>query len=199
MERSELSELHYIAPIANLRSIMTLGLLSHHRARPLDPVSVAMQDVQDKRARKRVPGGMPLHDYVNLFICARNPMLFKRLDRRHEICVLRVSTTVLDMDGVVITDMNAASDYVRFHPSPTGLAYVNRDMVFADDWRYPADPVAYYRHSAVKCAEVLVPHELGVEQIVGAYVCSQQPLQAVDDLQLSLGVTVDRHLFFDRA
>lgn len=199
MERSELAELHYIVPIANLRSIMTHGLLSNRRARPLGPVSVAMQDVQEKRARKWVPGGMPLHDYANLYICARNPMLFKRLDRRHEICVLRVSTAVLDIDGVVITDMNAASDYVRFYPAPSGLASVNRDMVFADDWRHPGDPVAYYRHSSVKCAEVLVPHRLGAEQILGAYVCSKQPSQAVNGLQLGLAVTVDRHLFFDRA
>ena len=41
-------------------------------------VSVAMPAVQDRRARKIVPGGRRLHGYANLYICARNPMMFVR-------------------------------------------------------------------------------------------------------------------------
>jgi hypothetical protein len=32
MKRSELTELHYITPIANISSILRLGILSHNRA-----------------------------------------------------------------------------------------------------------------------------------------------------------------------
>lgn len=79
MERHELEELHYIAPIANLESIISRGLLSHRRVSRLAAhQSIALADVQAKRAAKRVPGGRPLHEYVNLYICARNPIFFNQ-------------------------------------------------------------------------------------------------------------------------
>jgi hypothetical protein len=99
MERHELAELHYITPISNLHSILEHGVLSHRRAQAFNPTSVAMQEVQDLRAGRRVPGGLPLHEYANLYICARNPMLFKRLFSRNEICVLSLLPTVVDLGG----------------------------------------------------------------------------------------------------
>ena len=77
MNREDLSELHYISPIANLVSIMQRGILSNRRAAKLQHQSVAKQEVQDLRAKVRVPGGRALHEYANLYICARNPMLYK--------------------------------------------------------------------------------------------------------------------------
>jgi hypothetical protein len=103
MERHDLAELHYITPIANLGSILEHGVLSHRRAQAFNPISVAMQEIQDLRAGRRVPGGLQLHDYANLYICARNPMFFKRLTSRREICVLSLLPTALDLDGVVVT------------------------------------------------------------------------------------------------
>lgn len=50
-----------------------------------------------------VPGGRPLHEYVNLYFCARNPMLFRIKDLHLELCVLQIDTNVLDLPGVVIT------------------------------------------------------------------------------------------------
>jgi hypothetical protein len=40
--------------------------------------------------------------------------MFKRQAEAPDLCVLRVSTRVLDLAGVVISDQNAASGYVRF-------------------------------------------------------------------------------------
>jgi hypothetical protein len=62
----------------------------HHR-------SVAMAQIQDRTRLIRVPGGRPLHEYANLYICARNPMMFKRRSDHGALCVLRVSTAVLDL------------------------------------------------------------------------------------------------------
>jgi hypothetical protein len=111
------TELHCIMPIENLVSVMKEGILSHENAAKLKHHSVALQPVQDKRDKKQVPGGLRLHQYANLYFHARNPMMFKRRDQASELCVLQVSTTVLPLPGVVISDQNAASDYVRFlHP-----------------------------------------------------------------------------------
>lgn len=110
MDRDDLKELHYIKPIDNVPSILMHGILSHKRAARLTHSSVAMQAIQDLRATKVVPGGRKLHEYDNLYICARNPMLYKRLEMRDQICVLVVGPDVLDLDGSVVTDQNAASN-----------------------------------------------------------------------------------------
>ena len=118
MRRAELDELGYIVPIATVPSILRMGILSHKRARGLQHESIALEGVQDRRAAKVVPKGRPLHDYANLYICPRNPILLKRSDMHETICVLRVSPDVLDIPNAIVTDGNAASKYVSFRPAP---------------------------------------------------------------------------------
>lgn len=104
------TELHCIMPMSNIGSVLAQGILSYEHAAMLAHASVAMQPVQDKRDQKHVPGGLKLHQYANLYLHARNPMLYKRLAEAASLCVLCVSTDVLALDGTVITDQNAASD-----------------------------------------------------------------------------------------
>ena len=73
-----------------------------------------MQSVQDLRDKKQVPGALQLHQYANLYFHTRNPMLFKRLNEVDSLCILRISKQVLAVPGAIVTDQNAASDYVRF-------------------------------------------------------------------------------------
>jgi hypothetical protein len=157
MNREELEELHYIAPICNLGSIMSLGLLSHRRADKVEHSSIAMEEIQSRRARKTVPAGRALHQYVNLYINARNKILFKIKDQHANLCVLRVSTEVLDLPGVVVADRNASSDYARFAPAPDGLQHIDKRMVFANYWTHSDDPIEEWRHGSIMCAEILVP------------------------------------------
>ena len=189
------TELHCIMPIANLGSVMAHGILSHERAAKLPHHSVALQPVQDRRDQKQVPGGLKLHQYANLYLHARNPMLFKRKDEAPTLCVLRVSTQVLELEGTVISDQNAASAYVRFlHPRQWQL--LDFDAIYAMDWRHPGDPVAYFRHSSRKCAEVLVPQRVETRFLTGAYVVDQAAKIRVDRLELALPVTPNPVLFF---
>ena len=78
MTRAELHELGYIVPIATVPSILQHGILSHRRAERILHESIALQDIQDLRAKVKVPKGRALHEYANMYICPRNPMLFKR-------------------------------------------------------------------------------------------------------------------------
>src|SRR5262245_61322564 len=111
MHRGDLAEVHYIAPITNLASIRARGILSHRRVAAIKHDSIAMPQVQDIRAKVIVPGGRPLHEYVNLYINARNPMLYKRIPEHPNIVVLRISPSVIDLPGVVVSDQNAASGW----------------------------------------------------------------------------------------
>ena len=114
MNREDISELHYIAPIENVLSMMSQGILSNRRAAQVLHTSVAMEKVQDRRRNKQIPGARRLHDYANLYFDAHNPMLSKRRDKNDAICVLRIDHAVLNLPGVIVADCNAASDYVRF-------------------------------------------------------------------------------------
>lgn len=202
MRREELTELHFITPYANLPTLIQYGIQSHHRAEVgrrrgiLQATSIAMQEVQDIRQNVRVPGGRELHEYANLYFCARNPMMFKRKELHRELCVLRVDTAVLHIEGAIVTDMNASKRICRFAPAPDGLVHVNREMVFAEDWRHPGDPIAYERHKAIKCAEVLIPNEVRSVYIIGAYVSCSEVAVIVNELVPKLPVTIDGHLFF---
>lgn len=189
------TELHCIMPMANIGSVMSHGILSYERAAKLRHASVAMQPMQDRRDQKHIPGGLKLHQYANLYFHARNPMLFKRLSEAASLCVLRISTKVLTLQGTVISDQNAASDYVRFwHPSQwRGL---NFDDIFAMDWRHPGDPIAYWRHSARKCAEVLVPQRVEYRFLTGAYVVDVATQARLLAAGFNLPITIDPVLFF---
>ena len=78
-------------------------------------------NIQDSRTGKKVPGGLFLHEYVNLYLNARNPTLYKRRNYYKVICVLKISSNVLDLQNVIIANGNAASDYTVFYPVLDGL------------------------------------------------------------------------------
>ena len=196
MRRDELTELHYITPIGNIPSICRLGILSHQKAGKVKHESIAMQRIQDRRSNVIVPGTRRrLHEYVNLYVCARNPMLYMRQDQHAGLCVLRVSPDVLDLPDIVITDGNASSEYVRFAAAPDGLRIVDGEMVFAEYWTDP-DPLQYWRKKSAKCAEVLVPDCVDPKLLKGAYVSCTQSLTRFNTLSVRLTATVNPHLFF---
>lgn len=187
------SELHCIMPIANVTSVLAHGILSHERAAKLQHRSVAMQAIQDRRDVKTVPGGLKLHQYANLYFHARNPMLFKR--RHEDVCVLRISTDVLQLEGAVITDENAASGYVRFL-GPFQWRVLNFEDILALDWRHPDDTHRYYKHKSRKCAEVLVPRQVSPDMIIGAYVVDEAAKARLMQTGFALPITVNADFFF---
>ena len=130
---------------------------------------ISMADVQERRDKVQVPRGLRLHQYATLYFDAHNPMMYKRLAQVEALCVLSVSTDVLNLPDVVISDQNAASGYVRFHP-PNDLSVLNFNQIYADDWRHLGDRIAFLQHRSAKCAEVLVPHAIPVDYVRKAYV-----------------------------
>jgi ssDNA thymidine ADP-ribosyltransferase, DarT len=178
---ARVTELHCIMPIANIPSVLAHGILSHDGAAKLRHRSVAMDAVQDKRSRKVVPGGRRLHHYANLYFHARNP--------------LRVSTSVLAGPGTVVTDQNAASDYVRFG-TPARCEALDFDDIYARDWRHPDDQLREWRHKSRKCAEVLVPSSVAASDLIGALVADPGAAARLSDAGFMLPITIDPDFFF---
>jgi hypothetical protein len=158
-----------------------------------------MAEMQARRSTKVVPNGLPIHSYVNLYFHARNPMLSKLRAYHAELCVLRIDPAVLDHPNVVITSQNVSSNYVRYYSSPDGLAYLDKDLVYAESWLH-ADQIEEWQHKSIKCAEVLVPNRLDSVYIKGAYVSNQitkeQAQASLEAAKIDLELTIQRDLFF---
>lgn len=189
------TEFHCIMPIGNLPSVLQHGILSYERAARLPHRSVAMQPVQERRDQKQVPGGLKLHQYANLYFHARNPMLYVRQQEAPGLCVLRVSIDVLALEGVAITDQNAASNYVRFY-APQQWQLLDFDDIFAFDWNHSDDQVRQWRHKSRKCAEVLVPHVVEPRFILGAYVVDATAAATAQAASVALPLVLNPVLFF---
>jgi ssDNA thymidine ADP-ribosyltransferase, DarT len=196
MKRSELGELHYITAIENVGSILKHGILSFRRVQGLPHTSIAMNEIQERRAKVIVPGGKPLHEYACLYICGRNVMLFKRKAEHRRICVVRVRPEVIDLPNAVVTNGNASSDYVRFAAAPAGLRIVDRELTFAERWT-DEDPVEYFKKKFAKCAEVLIPDRIDPRYLTGFYVSSEHPRDLLtEEIDDELEIEMSPHLFF---
>jgi len=195
LRRDQLEELHYITPINNIPSILQHGILSHKRAERIAHETVALQEVQERRKDKRLPTGKWLHDYVNLYICARNPMMYRRRNLHLDLCILRISPEVLDIRGAVVADRNASSEYAAFYPSPEGLRKVNGELVFSEYWTHP-DQILEWEHKSIKCAEILIPDRLDPSYIMGAYGSARQSVKCLRENELTGNIVVDEHMFF---
>jgi hypothetical protein len=196
MNRADVTELHYITAIANLPSILRHGILSHNLVAKISHHSVAMEEIQERRQNKRIPGAGYLHDYANLYFDAHNPMLSKCRARNDEICVLKIDPRVIDQTGVVVSDRNAAADMARFFPVDDGLTAINYNRVFARYWTHPDDFYEERLHKSQKCAEVLVPQRVDENLIGGAYVANPRAMNAVEAVSFRLSVRVRGDMFF---
>lgn len=192
---ARVTELHCIMPIANLPSVLQHGILSNERATQLPHHSVASQPVQQRRDQRQVPGGLKLHQYANLYFHARNPMMYSIQDAAPRLCVLRVSIDVLTLDGVAITDRNAASTYVRFC-SPRQWKLLDFGDIFALDWTVSDDQIRGWQRKSRKCAEVLIPHVVEPRFITGIYVADSTAAASAGMVAPNLFSVLNPLLFF---
>lgn len=97
---ARVTEFQCIMPLENIPSVLAHGILSYELAARLPHRSVAMEEVQDKRDVKQVPGGLKLHQYANLYFHARNPMMYKRRGNASGLCVRvcrRTDVSIINM------------------------------------------------------------------------------------------------------
>lgn len=193
---SDIAELYFITDIANMPSILRHGILSHNliAKKKIEHSSVANVDVQSRRTDKVIPGGKKLHDYANLYINARNPMLYV-LSNKQALCVLRISPDVCESSGVIVSDENAARGWARFEPWPDGLNRIEKEDIFRQRWDVD-DPFEKDHLKGVMCAEVLVPDKVESRYIQGAYVSCQEAFDRLAGLCPGFPVTINKTLFF---
>jgi len=191
----EIVELHYIAPIKNVPSILQHGILSHNGAAKLAHDDISMREIQDRRAQKKVPGGLVLHDYANLYFNGRNKMMAKKRPEHDRLCVLRISPAVLDIPGAIIVDRNASSNWALFLSSPAGLQKLHREEVFVRSWIFPDDQIHEWRLGSLVCAELLIPNVVEPQLILGAYVLDGAARTRFTALNANLECAINSDIF----
>ena len=203
MERADIADLHYITHVDNVPSIMQRGILSRYQVSRMpgtQPMSIADPRILERRSRRYIPRGhrrISLDRYANLFFNARNAMLYRRINdydaeervEPESLAIVRVATAVLDLPGVVITEINAAAGVEpRWHTVEEGLGRLVHDEIFARYWED-------HGHRQRMMAEVLVPDRVPPQYLVGTYSASEAASRSVSWSRM-LPVTVSPYHFF---
>lgn len=165
--------LYYIVHKDNIASVLASGaLLCRSRALAAGiPYDISNLEVNQRRSGKIDSiQRRPLHDYVNLYFRARNPMLYARRQLQSDLVVLCVDRRLLKEPGVVFTDGNAASSATRFFYNLGDLKELDWDCLEADYWNDFDDG------KRTRCAEVLVPGSVPLSRVERAVV-SNEPLR----------------------
>lgn len=190
--------LYNIVAMDNIASIIANGILCYRDAQRHQHTSIALESVQLRREQVVIPGGSNLHQYTNLYFSYNNPMLYKRRDNAENLCILAVDVSVLDIAGCIVTDQNAAKEYVRFYSPIEGISAINFPLVFAKNWFYPDDEYRTAQHRAIKCAEVLIPRKVPYEYVTKACVVSEAAKNCLFANGFTKPIIVSPHAFFQR-
>lgn len=188
--------LYNIQAISNISSIMEKGILSYEKAGGIFHDSIALNEVQARRDVVQVPGGLRLHQYANLYFDPWNPMLSKRRNQNHKICILKIDKTILNREGVILSDRNASSQYASFYEVEKGLKKIDFSLVYARDWIDKNNFYEGYIKKSIKCAEVLVPYRIPPEYILGAAVVSEEEKAKLRENAFKGKIVVEPRLFF---
>lgn len=189
--------LYNITLLDNIPSIIQNGILCYNSAERIHHISIALNDVQLRRNKVQIPGGLDLHDYANLYFSYHNPMLFLRQDQADSLCVLAISAEVLNLTDCVVSDRNAATNLVRFYSAEDGIQKLDFEKIYAQYWTHD-NPFVQNNLKAIKCAEVLVPYQIPYEYIVGAYVVSDEAKNIIIANGFDRDVVVQPKVFYRR-
>ncbi len=187
--------LYNIQAIDNVPSIMQRGLLSNERASKINHTSIAMEVVQHRREAVHVPNGLGLHQYANVYFDPRNPMLSARRSENENICILKFDYTILDFDGVVVSDCNASSSYASFYPPEIGLERIDFKLVYASYWT-DEDYYEYLKKKSIKCAEVLVPYQIPYDYVTCAAVVNEAAKHKLEEVGFDRDIVIEHRMFF---
>lgn len=125
MQSPSIRGFYYITHIDNLPSIVAQGILSHERveAERVEYTPIFDSDIVNMRRDKFTADGKSLWHYANLFFQPRNPMLYRIVKNRgrRNLAVFSIANTVLQEQGVFITDGIALSSSTRLYRVSEGL------------------------------------------------------------------------------
>lgn len=184
-----------IMPISNIDSLVKNGLLSFNAAKSMTHDSIAMSQVQELRNSVVIPNGKALHDYANMYFDYNNPMLYYLKESADKLCILAISCEVMNIEGCVLSDRNAARSLARFYQPLDGVKHIDFNKIFAKYWTNGTN-IQNYEHKGIKCAEILVPNKVSYEYIVGSYVLNDNLKHEMEHKGFNKEIVVKSTVFY---
>lgn len=192
--------LYYICHVNNLRSIVKYGLLSKNL---INKNNIIFYDVSNRKVQARrdtvvINNKLKLHDYVNLYFDPRNPMMYTLYchDKTNSLCILCLDTSLLECEGVIVTDGNAAAELTHKNDAINGLNEIDFNRVFAADWTALNNRAVYFENKRIKCAEILIKDSISFEYVKKIIVPNNNVKMYVDSLNLGVNTEINDYLFF---
>ncbi|MDO4803134.1 MAG: DarT ssDNA thymidine ADP-ribosyltransferase family protein, partial [Prevotellaceae bacterium] len=106
-----------------------------------------------------------------------------------------ISSEVLDLDGTIISDGNAASEYTRFFSPSDGIDQLDFVIIYGEWWTSD-DPLEQAIKKRIKCAEILVPGSIPYNYIIGACVVDETAKQSLINQGFEKEIRIAPRVFF---
>lgn len=165
-------QLYYITHIDNVASILQMGILSHKIIEDRRVKHTPIYDINiiSNRKQRLTPANLSLWDYANLYLQARNPMLYRVVCEvaAENIVVIAIDVDVHKLSGTYISVGNAASTTSEILPGSEYHKVVNL-LKRVLDCRYWTEQDGSKREIMAEC---LVPAQVPPSYIKGIYVVS---------------------------
>ncbi len=195
----QIEEVYYLAPLDNLDSILTNGILAQNEVtrRGLSHLDISEPSVQQRRELRG------LHDSVPFYFARKTPMSSVRRELNHKLCILvvRMDRLCQRAEQLQFTDGNGGAGKTQFYSQSADLVEnLPLEVIRADRWwDYPGG-------KRRRCAELLVQPAVSASTIkrievaypqgkpvVDAAIERARPEQSIDWTPIC---TVNREAFF---
>ena len=194
-KRAEVKGLYYITHVENVPSILERGVLSHayiesHHI-PFKPIYD--EAIVSNRKNKPTPDRPSLWEYANVYFQPRNPMMYRVVKEKGptELAVIGITSDVLNVPEVLVTDGNAASHATQFYRPAEGLAALDRHVIRSEYWKNEDGSKRKIM------AECLVPERIPPERIDAIYVADHETKERVRAIATrEIHIIPEPHLFF---
>lgn len=124
-------------------------------------------------------------------------MMYKRQEMAQSLCVLAISSVILDFEGTVVSDGNAASDYSRFYAPEEGMERLEFARIYDKSWT-DKDFNKQKIKKRIKCAEILVPNKIAYDYVMGAIVVDEHAKQELQSSGFQKEIVIAPKVFFRR-
>lgn len=193
-----IKSLYYITHVNNIPSILQHGILSHalveERKVPFTPIYDT--GIVTNRRTKSTPAGDSLWDFANLYFQPRNPMLYRVINEKNknDIVIIAVRPDVMNIQDVLVTTGNAASNPTEILSAKEGLKAVTQmwEVIYNEWWK---EEDGSKRKIMAEC---LVPDLVMPDYIQTVYVAGHAVAEKVKALvpQSNIPIVPEPHMFF---
>ena len=108
-----------------------------------------------------------------------------------------IAKEILDIEGAIISDRNAASSYANYYMPEIGLNKINYELIYERYWvDQTDDPRTAFKKKSIKCAEVLIPDFIPYEYVRFAVVVSPEVSQKLIMTGFNKKIVIRPAMFF---